>query len=81
MELDMAELTGTKINEYTKDKDYDLISVLYHALQGVENAGKYRQDAEREGSPEVADFMREVQEQNNRMAQRAKELLFRQKQV
>jgi len=51
------------------------------ALQGVENAGKYRQDAEREGSPEVAHFMREVQEQNNRMAQRAKELLFRQKQL
>jgi hypothetical protein len=47
----------------------------------VENAGKYRQDAERESSPEVADFMREVQEQNNRMAQRAKELLFRQKQL
>ncbi|HEV7441636.1 MAG TPA: hypothetical protein VGO18_03515 [Steroidobacteraceae bacterium] len=77
----MTELGGTKINEYTLDKDYDLISVLYHALQGVENAGKYRQDAERENSPEVADFMREVQEQNNRIARRAKELLFKQKQV
>jgi hypothetical protein len=77
----MVELAGTKMNEYTKDKDYDLVSVLYHALQGVENAGKYRQDAEREDSPEVADFMREVQEQNNRVAQRAKELLFKQKQL
>jgi hypothetical protein len=68
METIMADMAGTTINEYTLDKDYDLISVLYHALQGVETTGKYRQDAEREGSPEVAQFMREVQEQNNRIA-------------
>ena len=77
----MATLTGTQINQYTKDKDYDLISVAYHALQAVETCGQYQQDAEREGSPEIADFMREVQEQNQRIAQKAKELLLKQKQV
>ena len=72
---------GTKINPHTMNKDYNLVSVLYHALQGAETCGKYSQDAQSEGSPEVADFMREVQEQNMRIAQQAKELLFKQKQV
>ena len=79
----MAIMQGSRtvINPHTMDKDYDLISVLYHALQAVETCAQYRQDAEAEGSPEVADFMREVQEQNTRLAQRAKELLFKQKQI
>jgi hypothetical protein len=84
MEAAMAILEGTrntKINPHTMDKDYDLISVLYHALQAVETCAQYEQDARTEGSPEVADFMNEVQNQNQRIAQRAKELLLKQKQV
>ena len=77
----MTILAGTEINQYTLDKDYDLISVLYHSLQAVEPYSKYREDAEGEGSPEVAQFMRESQELNQRLAQRAKQLLFKQKQV
>jgi hypothetical protein len=71
----------TEINQYTLDKDYDLISVLYHALQAADTSAQYRQDAESQGSSDVAEFMREVQEQNSRIAQQAKDLLFRQKQV
>lgn len=77
----MANDSGTKINPHTMNKDYNLVSVLYHALQGAETCAKYREDAQTEGSPDVADFMREVQEQNTRIAQQAKELLFKQKQV
>jgi hypothetical protein len=77
----MAEMAGTKINEYTMDKDYNLISVLYHALQAAETCAQYRQDAESEGSPDVAAFLQDVQEQNMRIAKSAKELLFTQKQV
>lgn len=77
----MAEVTGTRINEYTMDKDYNLISVLYHALQAAETCSQYRQDAESEGSPEVAAFLKQVQEQNTKIAKSAKELLFKQKQV
>ena len=77
----MAEVTGTKINEYTMDKDYNLVSVLYHALQAAETCAKYRQDAESEGSPEVAEFLQRVQEDNTRIAKSAKELLFKQKQI
>jgi hypothetical protein len=80
----MALLEGTrstKINPHTMDKDYDLVSVLYHALQAAETCAQYEQDARTEGSPEVADFMRDVQQQNQKIAQRAKELLLMQKQV
>lgn len=68
-------------NPYTMDKDYDLISVLYHALQAVETCEKYRQDAQRQGSPEIAAFMQQVQQSNLQISQRAKELLLRQRQV
>jgi hypothetical protein len=84
MEDDMAILEGsrnTEINPHTMDKDYDLVSVLYHALQAVETCAQYEQDARSEGSPQVAEFMRDVQQQNQQIAQRAKELLFKQKQV
>jgi len=80
----MALLEGSrtsKINPHTMDKDYDLVSVLYHALQAAETCAQYEQDARTEGSQAVADFMREVQHQNENMAQRAKELLLKQKQV
>jgi rubrerythrin len=77
----MAILSGTKVNQYTMDKDYDLVSVLYHALQAAETCAQYSQDAESEGSPEVADFMRNVQEQNTRIANQAKQLLLKQQQV
>lgn len=68
-------------NPYTMDKDYDLISVLYHALQAVDTCAKYRQDAQSQGSPEIAAFMEQVQQQNLQISLRAKELLFRQRQV
>jgi hypothetical protein len=77
----MPNDTGTQINEYTMNKDYDLISVLYHALQAADTCAQYQQDAQVEGSTEVADFMREVQEQNTRIAQQAKTLLLKQQQV
>ena len=73
--------SDTKINPHTMDKDYDLISILYHSLQAAETCSQYAQDAQTEGSPEVADFMRNVQDQHMRIAQQAKELLFKQKQV
>jgi rubrerythrin len=61
----------------TKDKDYNLISVLYHALQGAETYAQYTQDAEREGDKELAQFFREVQEEEKQRSERAKKLLGR----
>jgi hypothetical protein len=80
----MAVMQGsskTEINPHTMDKDYDLISVLYHALQAAETCAQYEQDARSDGSPEIAEFMRQVQEQNNQIARQAKELLLQQQQV
>ena len=47
---------------------YNLVSVLYHALEGGATYEKYIQDAENEGDQELADFFRQVQQED---AQRA----------
>jgi rubrerythrin len=54
---------------------YNLVSVLYHALEGGATYDKYIQDAEQEGDQELADFFRQVQQQDAQRAQQAKSLL------
>ncbi|MDP8970390.1 MAG: hypothetical protein M3N52_07845 [Actinomycetota bacterium] len=61
----------------TKDPTYNLVSVLYHALQGGEVYDQYIRDAENNGDTELADFFRDVQEQDVKRADRAKRLLDR----
>jgi hypothetical protein len=57
----------------TKDATYNLVSVLYHALQGAETYAQYATDA---GSDQdLASFFREVQQQEQQRADRAKQLL------
>jgi hypothetical protein len=63
----MASGTGTS------NPTYNLVSVLYHALQGADLYQKYASDA---GSDQdLANFFREVQQQEQQRAQRAKQLL------
>ncbi|MBL0403772.1 hypothetical protein JKG68_07340 [Microvirga aerilata] len=65
----MASGTGTK------DATYNLISVLYHALQGAETYAQYASDA---GSDQdLASFFREVQQQEQQRTDRAKQFLAR----
>lgn len=59
----------------TRDITYNLVSVIYHALQGAETYDTYIQDAKEEGDQALADFFREVQQHNRDTATRAKELL------
>jgi hypothetical protein len=59
----------------TRDVTYDLISVVYHALQGAETYQMYQHDAEGSGDRDAAMFFREAQEQSRQMADRAKMLL------
>ena len=54
---------------------YDLVSVLYHALEGGATYDKYIQDAEQEGDQELAQFFRQVQQEDAQRAQQAKSLL------
>lgn len=57
------------------DKHYDLISVLYHALQSVQTCAQYAEDAGREGDQELAQFFGQVQQNQLACAQKAKQLL------
>jgi hypothetical protein len=54
---------------------YDLVSVLYHALQGAETDDRYIADAEERGDGELAEFFRDAQARNSEIADRAKRLL------
>lgn len=58
-----------------KDKNYNLISVLYHASDNVESLKTYVQDAEQDGDQELQQFFNQVLENNMRAAQQAKEML------
>jgi rubrerythrin len=58
-----------------RDEDYNLVSILYHALQGAETYDTYISDAEGAGDQEIAQFFRQVQEEERQRAARAKELL------
>jgi maltooligosyltrehalose synthase len=57
----------------TRDEHYNLISVLYHALQGADLYEKYATDAG--GDQDLASFFREMQQQERQRAERAKQLL------
>jgi hypothetical protein len=59
------------------DEIYDIVSVLYHALQDAETYEQYIRDAEQRGDQELAQYFREVQEEDIRRALRGKELLAR----
>jgi len=59
----------------TRDEHYNLIAVLYHALQGAENCEVYAVDAEVAGRNEQAAFFREAQDTQRDLADRAKGLL------
>ncbi|HVF50410.1 MAG TPA: hypothetical protein VNA19_10015 [Pyrinomonadaceae bacterium] len=65
-------------NTGTEDLTYNLVSILYHALQGAETYEMYIKDAEGSGNTDLAQFFRDVKEENARRAVRAKELLTRQ---
>lgn len=58
-----------------KDEHYDIVSTLYHALQGAETVKKYISDAEKDGDKEAIDFFHDVQKKNKDIADKAKHLL------
>ena len=59
----------------TRDKHYNLISVLYHALHGADNCDQYALDAEAASDKDLVDFFREAQGAQALLAERAKQLL------
>lgn len=59
----------------TRDEHYNLISVLYHALQGADICNTYALDAETAGDERLASFFREAGVMQAQLADRAKGLL------
>lgn len=58
-----------------KDKNYNLISVLYQASENVETLKTYVQDAEQEGDQQLVDFFGGILETNLKISQQAKQML------
>jgi len=59
----------------TCNEHYDLISVLYHALEGAWKCEIYHRDAEKAGDQTLAQFFHETQQEECARAERAKALL------
>ncbi|WP_030861705.1 hypothetical protein [Streptomyces sp. NRRL S-37] len=59
------------------DVVYDLISVQYHSLKAGHDYGRYVRDAENADEKEIADFFREVAEQDAERAARCHRYLAR----
>jgi hypothetical protein len=58
-----------------RDENYDLISVLYHALQGAETISQYMEDARESNDEELLSFFEETREAYIERAAEAKQLL------
>ncbi len=59
----------------TRDEQYNLVSVLYHALHGAETVEAYILDAEAAGDERLAAFFWEAQATHRQLAEQAKGLL------
>jgi len=58
-----------------RDENYDLISVLYHALQGADTIGQYINDAQESDDEELVTFFEETKRAYIERANEAKQLL------
>jgi len=59
----------------TADKDYNLISVLYHALSGADSCHKYIQDAKQAKDDELTAFFEESLKAYRSISEKAKQLV------
>lgn len=59
----------------TRDITYNLVSVIYHALQGADTYHVYARDAETQGDEELASFFRDAAHQSQHLADQAKQHL------
>jgi hypothetical protein len=75
MPLKGGDMATSERTTGTRDEHYNVISVLYHALQGADTCATYLQDAEQAGDQELAQFFREVQGMYRQLCDRSKTLL------
>ena len=75
--MEQQEVNAEQVSG-TRDVTYDLISIIYHALQGAENYAVYAKDAGQAGASEVEQFFNQLVDEERLRAGRAKELLQKQ---
>ncbi|WP_277811165.1 hypothetical protein [Chromohalobacter canadensis] len=63
------------MNSPVKDKDFDLVSTLYHALQGAELSQQYSKDAESNGDQACQELFEDIANRYEDMANNAKSIL------
>jgi CRISPR/Cas system CMR-associated protein Cmr1 (group 7 of RAMP superfamily) len=68
-------MAGEETQTGTRDEHYNLISVLYHLLEGAATVGQYIRDAEEAGDQELVQFFKDWQEEQRNFSERAKNLL------
>jgi hypothetical protein len=68
-EAETGQVTGTK------DKDYNIIWFTEQCLSNTLRLETYRQDAERDGDSDLADFFKRAQDASRKGAEQGKELL------
>jgi hypothetical protein len=68
-------MAGEEQQTGTRDEHYNLISALYHLLEGAATVGQYIQDAQEAGDQELVQFFKDWQEEQRNFAERAKNLL------
>jgi hypothetical protein len=73
-EVDLLVSNGAQATGIS-DSRYDLVSVLYHALEDGYTHAKYIEDAGRGSDQELADTFKEVQRQDAERGKKAKESL------
>jgi len=69
----MANASQAKANTGTSNTEYNLVSILYHSLEEAATCEKYISDAGND--QDIQQFLRDVQNEDRRRADRAKELL------
>ena len=66
---DQGQQTGVK------DKNYNLIAVLYQSAENAVTVQGYVDDAQRDGDQEAASFFQGIVENNQKAVQQAKQML------
>ena len=73
----MASSMSTQQQTGTRNEAFDLVSVLYHALEGAQACSKYCQDAQQIGNRDLEQFFQQCQQEEIQRADRAKQMLGR----
>ncbi|MBF6592747.1 MAG: hypothetical protein IVW57_19725 [Ktedonobacterales bacterium] len=75
----MSTIPGTAGQSITgtPNEMYDLVSVLYHALESGTTNAQYVQDARQAGNNDLEQFFLQIQREDSARAQKAQELLGR----